>query len=391
MLNIKKITTLIFVMMLASSSVFAVNIGRNVYGVLTETYSGVSIDNSSAGADYAKVYGSAGEKTDRVEGTKSNSVGAQYWFGVTFYSAQNMSAYSGGRLYFSAKVPTSVDVNDTGNVFKVSDGEDKVVYFNSTSIVNVADNSKGIKADNTWHTYYIPLSAFTGLNFSNITYLFIVGSPINNNTLLIDNVYWTKSSSGGSFSATIKNVSNNNTASSVTWAASSFRNGWQAAQQYIELDFDRISTNWSVIVLADNGNKTRNGLYCVDGNGTERVLQMAWRVSGDTLPNSSGDTLQIAESGAPRYGLYDSGKNPEDPWWYPWIYIKEKRETDIDSAYVTVWNLSGIHTYAGTNDAWDSLANFYERKPKLYFAANCADAVGGLSYTGKIAICLCYE
>ena len=397
------ISTFIF---FACSNVFAVNIGRAVYGVLTETYQGASIDNPSAGADYARNWGSPGASSDRIEGANSTSVGSQWWFGVTFNTAQNMSAYSGGRMYFSAKVPTNVDPSNASNVIKVSDGNDKSLRFDSSNIKRIDNGSTvlgtGMVNDNAWHTYYIELSSFSGLNYSNITYLFIVGSTSNNSTLLIDNVYWTKpSSSARSFDVKIKTVQGDNelsASSPITWSESSFRKAWEVAEQYLELDLDYEATNnWSIQVLLDgNGKSSRNGLYAVI-DGEDLVLPMAWRVSANTLPNSSGDTLQIAEvyhAAADATRLYDYGKHGStDPWWYPWIYATEKTKPLAagEINFTKVWDIRGIHTYAYDNEAWDTLANFYEKKPKIYFCADCRKALGGVSYTTEVEIILNLE
>lgn len=382
----------VFMMLFAGTKVFASNIGRTVYGILTETYNGTSIDNPSAGDDYVHMYGSGYDNADRVEGAVSTSVGWQGWFGIYFHTAQDMSAYAGGRIYFSAKVPTTVDINDTDNVFKVSDGVDEIVYFNSTNIKRIDSNLTGINNDNSWHTYYIELSSFgNNLDLTNITYLFIADPISTDNTVLIDNVYWTKAPDvTRSFNVIVKNISNNQTVSSVTWNQSCFRQGWVAADQYVELDLDWEGTNdWYVQILLDNGKATRNGLYYVADNNSEFVLQMAWRVSRDLLPNGSGDTLQITKSGAPNYSLYDSGKHNSDPWWYPWVYFKEKKE-NFDLEYTTVWDIRGCHTYAGANAGWDSLNGFYDKKPKIYFAADCENSWDFI-YAANIVITLNYE
>ena len=63
----------IFTLLFATSFVFAGNIGRAVYGVLTETYNGACIDTPSAGNDYVTMPGSGYDKSDRIEGSISTS------------------------------------------------------------------------------------------------------------------------------------------------------------------------------------------------------------------------------------------------------------------------------------------------------------------------------
>lgn len=385
-------------MFLCSANIFAANIGRAVYGVLTETYNGVDYSTTTVSADSVDMHGSGYDNTDKVEGSVSTSVGYQYWFGICFRSPQDMSCHNLGRLYFSAKVPTTVNINDTGNVFKVSDGTDRIIYFNSTNIKRIDNGSTildtGIKNDNLWHTYYIPLSAFTGLQLANITYLFIVGSSVNDNTLLIDHVYWTRMAGGTgperTFDVKVKNISDNAVVSTITWNQSCYRQSWKAADQYIELDLDYESTNWYVRVYLDNEKASRNGLYCIDSDGSEIIFPMAWRIRPDLLPNSSGDTLIIARHNQGSYGLYDYGKHPDGTDWYTWCPMREKLG-GLNFEDVKVWNLSGIHTVVWDHDSYDTLRNYYERKPKIYFAADFSNAIGGLTYTANVVVELVFE
>jgi len=192
------IPTILFLMFFNISSLLAVNIGRNVYGLKTETYNGVIYDETVATDDGVHMFGTGNDNTDRIEGSLSTSVGAQWWFGIHFDSNQDMSAYSGGRLYFSAKVPSTVIIStEIENIIKIKDSAgEKSVNFASNSIQEINSYgvvvSTGIKNDNTWRTYYIELSSFTGLNLSLIEYPFMIGNTTNDNTLLIDNVYWKK-------------------------------------------------------------------------------------------------------------------------------------------------------------------------------------------------------
>ena len=391
------IVTLLF----ATEVIFAGNIGRVVYGVLTETYNGASIDNPSAGADYVHNWGTPNASSDRIEGSLSTSVGSDWWFGVCFDSPQDMSAYDGGRLYFSAKVPTTIDINNVGNVFKVKDSTERMVYFNSDDIKRIDTGSEilgtKISNDNQWHTYYIDLSSFTSLDLTNISYLFIVGNTTNNNTLLIDNVYWTKTSSvTRAFNVTVKNRSDNQVPADdkITWTQSAYRQSWIVAEQYIELDLDQESSNWFVRVYLDNGKASRKGLYCVDSDGSEIVLPMAWRISKELMPNTDA-TFQISKDS--KGLLYDSGITTPDAqgvaWAYPWAYFYDISDTSLIFNDTIIWDLRGCHCflYTGENWAWQSLANYYDRKPKIYFAADCSNAIGGLTYNATVVTELVYE
>ena len=402
----------IFSLLFVAECIFAENIGRTVYGVITETYNGASVDTTSAGVDNVRIDGSGYNNTNRIEGAYSKSVGWLNWFGIAFYTPQNMSAYNGGRIYFSAKVPDYIDINDERNLFKVADGSDKVVYFNSDNIKRI-DNGPSteilgmkINNDNQWHTYYIDLYSFINpstsehLNFdNNITYLFIVGLrpqiESEYDTVLIDNVYWTKAETASrDFNVTIKNVSDNKdkigdvALSSITWSQSCFRSSWTVADQYIELDLDQESSNWYVCTYLDNGNASRNGLWCID-DGKEIVLRMAWRISPNLIPNDNA-TFQISKDS--RGLLYDSGKISQDPAWsYAWAYFYDISDTSLILNDTTVWKLRGCHTFVYDNEEWKALTDFYERKPKIYFAADCSNALAGLTYTANIVTKLVYE
>jgi len=393
-----------FTLLFATGFVFAGNIGRAVYGVLTETYNGAST-NASAGDDKIFIYGNILNDTDKIEGQYSNSIGIGAWLGVYFNSGgewgmnpQNMTAYTGGRLYFSAKVPTTIDITTSGNVFKISDGVDKVVPFNSTNIKRIDNGAEildtKIKNDNAWHTYYIELDSFTGLQLANITYLFVVGcSASNDAAILIDNVYWAKAKTEPrSFTVTVKNLSDHQTTTDqiITWSQSCFRQSWIAANQYIELDLDQESSNWFVRVYLDNGKAARDGLYCVDSDDSEIVLPMAWRIRPDILPNGI-DTLDIAVYNVyPDYGLYDVGRNPGGSEWYTWCPMRELK-AGIDYDDVKVWTLRGLHTVVWKHDSYDPLTTYIERKPKIYFAADCSNALAGLTYTANVITELVYE
>ena len=73
--------------------------------------------------------------------------------------------------------------------------------------------------------------------------------------------------------------------------------------------------------------------------------------------------------------------------------MQTKGDTSEDSS---VWNNEGYHCNVNTDDKgktnqnYESLANYYERKPKLYLALNTKEAYS-LKYTGQIVISLDYE
>ena len=164
-------------------------------------------------------------------------------------------------------------------------------------------------------------------------------------------------------------------------------------EQYVELDWQQQvpSNNWYIQVYTNNsGNQT--GLIGVNKNGVQKgTIGLACRVKNRVLP-SDGDTLDIV---ACEYGLYDAGKYSSNPWTYPWLAVKDESEITVnrkdtsDSSMVwdpvngyldTMWNGNLVREACG-----------YDKTTRLYFAANCGDALGGLKYQGNIVVALNYE
>lgn len=314
MKNLYNFIILICVIILCSTNIFAEHIGNAVYGIISETYSGVATDGT--GGNDNVTYTGGEWSTDCIEGQYSMAIGTSGEIRVTFGTMTNMTTYNSGYLYFSAKVPTTVNTADKDNYIGVishSNNRLKSLQFNSANIHRVDETGTGIHNDNNWHTYYVLISDIKIHKPESVTSIFVVHSTANNSTVLVDNVYWTLPSDPSqedAFTATIKNISDNVEASSITWSQSCFMKNWMASEQYVELGLYQKSPNmnWHVKTYLRNGKSSRVGLYYVDTEGTDHILPMAWRISADTLPNSSGDTLQIAVSGDG--GLYDVGKYP---------------------------------------------------------------------------------
>ena len=399
-----------FTVLFATSFVFAGNIGRAVYGVYTETYNGVGLYMDSAGTDKV-LFDSynwnfdANYTDDKFEGTKSLKVNNDTYASFYFSSKpQNMYAYTGGRIYFSLKYPDEV-AKDKGFIKIEDTTSQKAICFDSDLIVRIDDGHEqlgtSIENDGAWHTYYIALSSFTGLDLNNINCPLIVSSSLSSGDFfLMDNVYWTKAQNEPrAFNVTVKNISNNQTPADdkITWTQAAYRQSWTVAEQYIELDLDQEgSNNWYIRTYLNNGKATRNGLYCVDSDGSEIVLPMAWRISKELMPNSDS-TFQISKDA---WGwLYDSGKVTPAPdsggvaYAYPWAYFYDISDDSLILERTIVWDLRGCHCflYTGQDWNWQSLANYYERKPKIYFAADCSNAIGGLEYEANVVTELVYE
>lgn len=394
------IVTLLF----ATGFAFAGNIGRAVYGIYSETYNGAGFYQDEAGsenivlwsedwgwgidANYTEDSNCEGRKCCKIE--NKNTV---IYF--VFSQPQNMSIYQNGRLYFKLKYPN--ELSTTYASIKIQDvSGDREIRFDSTAIKRIdGGGGTAVTNDGNWHDYYVELSSFPGLDLmnKNIKCPLIVTNTLSNGTdfYLIDNVYWTKAPNATrSFNVTVKNISDNQVATDeiITWSQSAYRQSWTAAEQYIELDLDQESYDWFVKIYLDNGKASRNGLYCVDSDDSEIVLPMAWRMRPD-LVSGGNFTLLIGANGDD--GLYDKGLDPGGTDWYTWSPIKEIKDKTVEEYdYVTIWNLKGIHTVVKYHNAFDSLPN-YEKKPKIYFAADCSNAIGGLEYEANIVTELVFE
>lgn len=402
------LVTLLF----ATEFTFAGNVGRAVYGIFTENYNGVHFDapasdEDSVGMDKMRnmeCYSKSNTKTDvALEGTNWWQFKVydtwEGWAAIAIQatntgSTKDMSEYYGGKIKFLARTTDS----DMG-YFKVGI---KLKDSNGTQyeIAKAMNEFSGFVADGKWHEYTFDLSTDTNVNLTQTNlertmYLFLfLGGDLTktlNKTIDIDYIRWFKSGEG-SFNVTVKNRSDNQVATDeiITWSQSAYRQSWTAAEQYIELDLDQESSNWYVKVYLDNDKATRKGLYCIDSDESEIVLPMAWRVRPDLLPNDDGDTLLIGRTNYGSYGLYDIGKNPGGTDWYTWSFMREKK-AGIDDEDTNVWNLIGLHTVVWDHSSWDPLTNYTDRKPKIYFAADCSNAIGGLTYTANVVTELFYE
>ena len=412
------ITTLlcIFTLLFATSFVFAGNIGRAVYGVFTETYNGAHFgvtssdedavesqlwDNQSMGGETMNDTPAEGESYSKLTNGTPHPEYEIWKYGGGGYVSKNSNGYHNMSAYYGGNIKFYVRSSDS-NMESMKVG---VKLAGIEILVPLSD--LGFTANGQWHELTFPLttttnSNLTATNLANTNILFLFNLPENNyvvgESICFDHIRWIKPGDG-SFTATVKNVSDNQVATDdkITWNESCFRQSWIAAQQYIELDLDQEGSNWYVRIYLNNGKESRNGLYCVDSDGSEIVLPMAWRVKPNTLPNGDGDTLQIAEVYHVETNegrLYDYGKHGNtDPWWYPWIFTIEKNKTlaEGEIEFTKAWDIRGIHTYAYDNEAWNSPANLLERKPKIYFAADCSEALGGLIYRANIVTELVYE
>ena len=420
-MNFKRFISGLFVMLFGTTTVvFASHIGRNIYGIYTETYNGVGIEDSSAGNDFINVWagGPNGDNTaDKIEGLKSYQFGQHGWASFAFGSNQNMSAYSGGSIYFSAKIPTGTVVSNIK--VKIKDSAERTVVLSDSVVKRVGSSSTGAVADDAWHTYYIALSDFQNLSLTSISCPFIFVND-DSKTVLIDNVYWKKGSFDRPvFSVVRKKVSDNTevTEQTISFSADVFEEkGWAVADQYFEIDIDgeMSNPNWTIRLFTNN---TKAGLY---NEGINEVLPTAWRAFNYSLPYNYIDdqskenirTLVIGEnwqkdSQGKDYidGLYDKGQydfleehgrhaDAEGvKWWYPWFYMAPKDDTHDESIIVkNSPSEVGCHVTVNTNAGITKqyYDNLYEKNTKVYIACDTKSAKS-VKYTVSLIVNLSYE
>ncbi len=445
-MNFKKFISLSVVLLGAASVAFAAAGDRNVYSVFSENFNGAHFygendnvpvsDGDGIKFDvWADNWTPGGTMTsETIESSSGNLApegnyymrykwGQYTWVGCAYTRKKNvtdnanidMTGFNDGKIKFSVRSTSSNVLQNCQIGFSIINSGSEVQFW-----VNIKDLAGFDSTKTTWQelSYTIPSSQQASL--SQVRSLFMVRQTANvvqNDVLDIDNIRWVKSSEAATFSVVRKKVSDNSVVSDQTapiaFSEDTFGVGWVVADQYLEMDVDGDfnSNNWKVRAFTSNDIK---GLYNI--HDSSDVLPTAWRVSCSTLPYttySSGaisdyNSLEIGESwsanGEVLYGLYDAGKvrvlGEGAKTWYPWFFVKANGDTSEASV---VWQnvsgnslQSGCHTFENTDSGgvttqyYDSLRNFYERKPKLFFACDTKKAKA-TKYTASFIINLSYE
>lgn len=432
---IKKSLLILFFLFFVICSTYAGNIGRSVYSVYSESLTGVNFDTHTYCDDSVKMWpdgpgahpewgGVGGVMSISSMTTGGVEEGVVYtrcyfptnsgcWLSLCFVDssgqsqAKDMSAYYNGTLKFLVRVNKSVDWN---NLFIG-------LTLNGVSFKRFLANLSGFDTSKIgqWQEVSMVLnesteSMITSENLKTASCLFSISSndgiSDSDFSLDFDYVRWVKSGTTGDYSVKLKKISDGSIVSTnnITWSSSKFQQGWQVADQFLEIDYDRDSStrNWNVKIYTDNGNGLRNGLYATK-NGKDYVMTMCWRASENALPYTDyngAHTLQIAQghNSTDDYDyLYDSGSS--STVYAPWLYMQDfatlSTATDKDKDYSTVMGYkkggnSGYHGYSGDYDNVNRNGYYSGSKVNLYLGANC-DVGGGLKYTGNIVVALEYE
>ena len=214
-------TVIVFIIgVVAVPSAFSSNIGRNVYGIYTETYNGAKYDMPATDADSIHLYiwngnfiGSDRIDTPIPEGSKYlritvNSTNGG-WDGLGYTpintgAYKDMSSYYNGYLKFYARTSNSAVT-----------GYDCGIKVGSTIEVWLDLGAYGLVADGNWHEISIPLntttnSSLTAVNLANVSQMFMLRNGASTLTvghaIDIDNIVWVKSGTG-SFTPSLKRIS----------------------------------------------------------------------------------------------------------------------------------------------------------------------------------------
>jgi hypothetical protein len=167
--------------------------GVSTFGLYTETYPVNVTWDSDGKIDIWNGFAMASDTVVFGDGTMSLKITAasSTWGGfgmrvepLTTY--KNLSAYVGGSLKFMYK--SSKNFTKIG----VKDGNGIEAYVTGAACVS----SYGMKIDNTWSTVTVPMSAFTGIDWTKIQqYFMFVADGANytsGNVWNIDNIYFVK-------------------------------------------------------------------------------------------------------------------------------------------------------------------------------------------------------
>ncbi len=266
--DMKKIATALFLTVFFTGLGFCEdNLGRAVYAVYSENFNGLkyvdigdtpwdpgSIDNVHiyAWGSYqdgflsTATYSSFSERLDGNTYWQLKGFGAAYGGGANFISNPvRMIEYANGTYEFYARASTD-------DVLDIRIGMSSVYSAVGEKLMTL--RSAGLTANGQWQKIVIPLATL-GINelalYDGIIYpfLFSVPASVSASSALDLDCIVIKKASGGSFSATIKNVdsSDSTTPENITWGNDALGNRWYAAKQYIELNLDILPTYSSTV------------------------------------------------------------------------------------------------------------------------------------------------
>jgi hypothetical protein len=180
------------------------------------------------------------------------------------------------------------------------------------------------------------------------------------------------------FSVSLKNISNNAIAGSVTWPAiTAGQTAWLSANQYIAVKGWATYSNWGIQVYTHNTNYTGTGSPAglVNTVNTIFSLPMSWRTSTALIPAGNAK-LSIIEKTVNGNQVLADGQGLA---YYPWFFMLDKKQGTFGNyqEYSTFIGSKG-YQHAPTDYATPAAADttYY-----VYLGANFTMAVPGISYS----------
>jgi hypothetical protein len=191
------------------------------------------------------------------------------------------------------------------------------------------------------------------------------------------------------FSVFLRNISNDTTATAITWSTiTAGTTGWKAANQYIAVKGWTTYSDWGIQIYTNNTNYTGTGSPAglINTANTLYSLPMAWRTTTETVL-ANNPKLGIVEHIVGGYNVLADGTTPPIEY-YPWFYMIDKQQ-DIDpataghqsfgdyQAYATFIGSAG-YQHAPTDYAtpWATDTTYY-----VYLGANFTMAAPGATYS----------
>ena len=409
-------------MFVFSSVSFAVT-NYDIYGFLSETFSGGRYGgaHSNDSVNFF-AWGSLNPGTETITYEKDSNIweGREYTkcqpstssyggAGVTFVNSsdtetqQDMSAFYNGQLKFCVKInesaaaefPVGIKLAGSNIVFKLSSS---TVFpnFNSSKI-------------NQWQEVSLKLnsatdSRITEENMKRTSFLFLISYDNNevstSSVLNIDNIRWEKSGVGSGMSLSMFKVEDDTEipgGNSFSFDVNIDEGiHWKVANEYIKINFNYSEYNPCYIkIYTDNTSEKANPKYTgtetnpaglINVDDTKVKLDMCWRVSGSIIDKNNLKIYQYYKDGKP----YLSDKENEGNC-YLWMQDLAKHEPDFDNKYSYVWNNGSEISYRGAQ-----FGEYTFEAPAfplyLYLGANFLNTVTDENYsTNTLTVELLYE
>ncbi len=192
------------------------------------------------------------------------------------------------------------------------------------------------------------------------------------------------------FSASLKNISDDSSATSVSWTSiTSGTTGWLAARQYIAVQGFTTYSDWGIQIYTNNTSYTGTGSPAGLINVANPIysLPMCWRTKTEKLASTSVE-LGIVQKTVGGYQVLADGTTPAIEY-YPWFFMLDKNG-DVDSATAgtqpfgnyqaeaTFIGSSGYHHAPGSTNYATPTAT--DTTYYVYLGANFSMAMPGATY-----------